>query len=84
MYNYFCMKEVCPFFLLAAQKPLASTIITSVEKINRTYYVCIHTQNERVIESFIERLNGVVVKFETTSAPDEVYYEYTPAKVEKS
>lgn len=79
MNNFFIMKKVCPFFLLAAQKPLSSTIITSVEKVAGKYVVCIHTSNKVQIDSFVKNLNGHATEIETYT--DGGVYAYEPPRI---
>lgn len=63
-YAFLFKKAINPVALIRAQTPLGSTIITGVFYKSGFYYVIIHANNDRVIESYVKDCNLNGVEFE--------------------
>lgn len=63
-YAFLFEKVINQIALIRAQTPLGSTIITGVFYKSGHYYVTIHANNDRVIESYIKDCNSNGVEFE--------------------
>lgn len=61
---FFFKSNVHPLALIRAQTPLRSTIITGVFFRDGFYYVIIHANNDRVIDSYVKDCNLKGVEFE--------------------
>lgn len=63
-YAFLFKKAINSVALVRAQTPLRSTIITGVFYKRGFYYIIIHANNDRVIESYITDCNSSGVEFE--------------------
>lgn len=63
-YAFLFKKNIHPLALISAQTPLRSTIITGVFYKSGYYYVTIHANNDRVIESYMKDCNSNGIEFE--------------------